>query len=93
MDRIQDIIGQMRKRLKGEIKELQYESLEDLLDFSNFDWHLWLRDEREVLQPQLEAMGYTNVFWSMGDHDFFGPLTRVCRAIDTNGEMRWFIYG
>ena len=85
-------IDRMRKILAGEI-EPEYEDLYDVISFDNFSWPDWLRDEKAVLEPQLTTLGYTDIHWDMGDYDEFGPLTRVCRANDSEGNVHWFIYG
>lgn len=70
-----------------------YIDLEGILDFRNFDYSLWFEHEKNVLQPQLETMGYTEIEWMMGEMDFFGPLTRICKARGAHGDITWFIYG
>jgi hypothetical protein len=67
--------------------------LEDLLDFGRFDYDDWRKGEIQILQPQLESMGYSNIQWRPGETDSFGPLTRICRAIWPNRNVVWFIYG
>lgn len=73
--------------------EIVYLNLQDMLSFALFDYKNYHRDEQEILQPQLEAMGYTDFEWSMGEHDSFGPLTRVCWATNRDGSRMAFIYG
>jgi hypothetical protein len=68
-------------------------SLEDIISFDGFRWNEWPTDEKEVLQPQLAYLGYTNIRWEMGEADSFGPLTRICIATDQDGEKVRFIYG
>jgi len=89
----QEYINHMRKILNKEIEKTVYEPLEGLISFDGFDWHMWLRDEQEVLTPRLKELGYTDIFFSMGDYDEFGPLTRICRAIGPSGLLHWFVYG
>ena len=73
--------------------EITYYSLQDLLSFSLFDFEHYHRDEVEILQPQMEAMGYTDFEWSMGEYDSFGPLSRVCKATSRDGARMAFVYG
>ena len=72
-----------------------YKDLEDVIDFEGFNYHpsSYQKEEVELLQPQLEALGYTEIRWLPGETDSFGPLTRVYRAFDKDGELHWFIYG
>lgn len=73
---------------------VEYEEFPDEVSFNGFGFTTatYRRDEVEVLQPQLEALGYNVVAWLPGETDSFGPLTRVCHA-QKNGEDVWFIYG
>jgi len=75
------------------VKAKEYIMLTDFIDFSNFDYGEYLRDEKAVLQPQLELRGYTDIIWGSGEADSFGPLTRICRAIDKLGNVCYFMYG
>lgn len=72
---------------------IKYIVLEDLLDFKDFEYTLWWVHEKTILQPQLEDLGYTDVTWTRGETDSFGPLTRLCHARDQDGAQVWFIYG
>jgi hypothetical protein len=58
-----------------------------------FNQQTYRQEEREILQPRLEHIGYTQVYWQDGDRDSFGPLTRVCSAIDPYGDRVYFVYG
>lgn len=71
----------------------EYIQLEDLISFEGFEWAEWLKGEKEVLQPQLERFGYTDIQWKPGETDSYGPLSRVCKAKNSNGSAVWFIYG
>ena len=71
----------------------EYIMLTDFVDFSNFDYGEYIRDEKAVLQPQLEFLGYTDAIWGSGEADSFGPLTRICRAKDKFGNTQYFMYG
>ena len=86
-------IKHMRDILDGEVVPPTYEPLEDLISFDGFDWVMWLRDEKEVLQPRLKELGYSEIVWYQGEYDSFGPLTRVCKAVGPSGELHWLIYG
>lgn len=90
-----EFIDHMRKVLSGEIEKIDYEDLEDFISFEGFSYAHgeWHRGEAEILQPQLQALGYTEIEWSMGEYDTFGPLTRVCKARGPSGELHWFVYG
>lgn len=72
---------------------IEYVPLEDLLNFMGFNFENYRTDEVNVLQPQLEQLGYSDVTWQRGETDSFGPLTRVCRAKDGSGRVVWFVYG
>ena len=51
------------------------------------------QQELDLLQPRLEALGYTEIEWGEGESDSFGPLTRVCQATNTSGVREYFFYG
>ena len=72
-----------------------YEDLITLISFEGFEWDskTFYQQERDLLQPRMEALGYTEIIWLQGETDSFGPLTRVCRAFDKDGELHWFVYG
>jgi hypothetical protein len=74
---------------------LKCEELSNVIDMEGitYDRNTYLDEEFSILQPRLVAMGYTEIRWSMGDYDSFGPLTRVCTCRDASGELREFIYG
>lgn len=56
--------------------------LDDILPDVVVDFDNYVRCEREVLTPALQAAGFiTFDRWYTGDGDSFGPLTR---CIDTN---------
>jgi len=80
--------------IRGEKMNItEYVVLTELLDFDKFDFEEYFRDEKRVLQPQLEFLGYTDINWGSGEGDSFGPLTRICRAKDKNGNVVYFMYG
>lgn len=67
-------------------------SLEDVIDFTDFNYANWWDGEDKILKPQLESLGYTNIRFSPGETDTYGPLTRMCYA-DLNGARLEFCYG
>jgi hypothetical protein len=72
-----------------------YEYLPDIISFREFDYSVavYVNQELTILQPQLEKLGYTEIIWLPGEEDSFGPLSRVCRAFDEDGNLHWFYYG
>ena len=66
-----------------------------LISFDGFEWNskTYFEQERTILQPRMEALGYSEIIWLNGEQDSFGPLTRVCRAFDRKGDLHWFVYG
>lgn len=76
-----------------------YTSLITIIDFSGFDFlshggtNGYIEQEKTILQPRLEALGYSNISWLEGETDSFGPLTRRCKAVDRRGDTVWFVYG
>jgi len=60
--------------------------------WDGFSFCNYMTGEKDILQPRLEAKGYTNIIFSMGEYDSFGPLSRVVNA-RLNGERIKFIYG
>lgn len=75
--------------------EEEYEELSNVisLDDITFGPHTYGDEELDILQPRLVAVGYTEIVWSMGERDAFGPLSRVCTCRDAAGEVRKFVYG
>jgi hypothetical protein len=72
--------------------EVNYVELEDIISFEGFTFQDWRNGELEILQPRLQAAGYYNIKWAMGEEDSFGPLTRICHA-SLRGVRYHFIYG
>jgi hypothetical protein len=72
-----------------------YEDLTKIISFQGFSFANATYHEQEVkiLQPRLEALGYTKIIWMMGESDSFGPLSRLCSVIDPNGDPVTFFYG
>jgi hypothetical protein len=67
--------------------------LMDLIDFPDgFRFSHYYVDEDKMLKPLIEAEGFTNVRFSMGERDSFGPLTRVVTA-EKDGRTHHFVYG
>lgn len=76
--------------------------MRDLLDILPNDVSLegychrdYTRWEEEIATPALIALGYSNISWSTGERDSWGPLTRICTAHldgDPVSTIR-FVYG
>lgn len=71
-----------------------YENLFEHISSEGFsyDSRTYLQQEIDILQPRLEALGYTSITWLPGESDSWGPLTRVCMATKDH-ELVWFVYG
>ena len=69
-----------------------FEDMPDSVSFDGFNFSDHYNGERDILQPQLENLGYTVVAWYDGDADGFGTLSRyaVCRK---GGDTHRFMYG
>lgn len=70
-----------------------FECLQDAIRFDGFDYTHYYRDEKLVLTPRLEALGFTDIEFSMGEVDSFGPLIRLCHATAADGKRHKFFYG
>lgn len=73
----------------------EYQDLAEVISLDGIDYSAtsyWVQ-ETKILQPRLEALGYTEIRWLPGETDSFGPLSRVCRCFDKDGELHWFVYG
>lgn len=72
-----------------------YINLMELISFDGFDFSNegFLKSEQDIIKPQLEEMGFTNIFFRAGESDSFGPLTRVVQATTFQGKVVWFFYG
>jgi hypothetical protein len=69
--------------------------LSTIISFAGF-WNnhaAYRRGELDILQPRMEALGYMDIEWYPGETDSFGPLTRMCKALNTEGETVIFFYG
>jgi hypothetical protein len=71
----------------------EYVDLTEVISFSEFSFERYREGERNILTPQLKALGYTEVEFLPGETDSFGPLSRTCRATDSQGYIVWFMYG
>lgn len=71
--------------------------LGDIISFARFRFNVStsaiLRQEKEILEPQLIDLGYTDFVWEMLEQDSFGPLSRLCHATNREGERVTFFYG
>lgn len=67
--------------------------LSDIVSFEGFSFADYWNGEQNILKPQLEALGYTDIRFSTAEGDSFGPLIRVCRCIDPEGNPRKYFYG
>lgn len=77
-------------------KGRHYVYAEDLtIDWSAFRYTDYTHGEVTVLQPQLEAMGFTVIGWHTGEGDSYGPLTRYARITHDGipNEVIQFVYG
>ena len=70
-----------------------YYDLSSIISFDKFRFDKYSEDEIDVLQPQLEALGYKDITWLKGETDSFGPLTRICHAYTSNNQLTRFMYG
>jgi hypothetical protein len=75
-----------------------YTMLSTVISFAGFEFishgsHSFAEQEKTILQPRLEELGYTDIRWFEGETDSFGPLTRRCRAVNPDGDTVWFMYG
>jgi len=73
--------------------ETEYEDLEEVISFEGFDFAKWYEHEDTILRPRMEALSFYAIRFKHGEYDSFGPLTRVCTAIDSKGNLRHFVYG
>lgn len=67
--------------------------IEEILDFKDFSFADWYNGEKNILTPQLQKLGYSNIRWSMGEQDSFGPLSRVVTMTDSSGQVFTGWYG
>jgi hypothetical protein len=80
--------GEMEKQ------QIEYRPLWEVISLTGLLYDYTYRwQESDLLEPQLLALGYTNIQWQDGERDSFGPLTRVCSANDKHGTRVYFVYG
>jgi hypothetical protein len=66
---------------------------EDLtLDWADFRYDNYRHGETTVLQPQLEALGFTVHGWYSAEADSFGVLVRAANATYHDIRVK-FVYG
>jgi hypothetical protein len=84
-----------KNKLQREQEEADAKDLMELLGdaASNFDFAEYVYGEKNILEPLLEAKGYTHVTFYMIEQDSFGPLIRGCAAIAPDGKRVRFFYG
>lgn len=63
------------------------------LDGLSYDRDKFAKEEIDILNPRLEALGYDDIHWFAGETDSFGPLSRIGRAHNAAGDLVWFTYG
>ena len=71
----------------------EYLELGDFISFGEFSFINYREGEEELLRPRLEELGFSDIRFSMGECDSFGPLTRVVHARNGKGTPMQFIYG
>jgi hypothetical protein len=70
-----------------------YKNFPSGINWSEFSFAEYYKAEKEILEPQLAALGYKDMKWSTGERDSFGPLSRVCECMDSEGNTVKLIYG
>jgi len=91
-----NVFDTLHTEIVREIARKDPSNLFDLLgdDISHFSFEEYYRDEQHILKPALEARGYRDVRFFMGEHDSFGPLIREVTAIHPSTNRRVnFWYG
>lgn len=73
------------------------QNLGEVISFARFHFNVStsaiMRQEKEILEPQLTDLGYSNITWLSGETDAFGPLSRLCRVTNSDGDEEVFFYG
>lgn len=64
-----------------------------VVEAKGFDYDKYFDHEQTIIKPEMEAKGYTNIRFRMGEQDSFGPLSRIVSATDENGNPQTFMYG
>lgn len=72
---------------------MEYAEIMEEISFIGFSFSDYMRGEQDILKPQLEALGYTDVRFHMGERDSFGPLSRVITCKNSAGEPCRLVYG
>lgn len=73
-------------------RAMQTGDLAHFLSFTGFSYADHYRGEATILNPQLEALGFTSIRFYNIEADSFGPLVRGCSCIDSTGKPRRFSY-
>lgn len=60
---------------------------------SQVDFQEYHTSEQTLIKPALEAQGYRDVQFRMGERDSFGPLSRIVLATRKDDTVARFIYG
>ena len=58
-----------------------------------FNFEEYYRDEQNIIKPALENLEYSNIRFSTGERDSFGPLSRIITCNDREGNTVRFWYG
>lgn len=67
---------------------MELQDLYDEISMAGFDYARYWEHEESIIKPRLEEKGHTNIRFSMGERDSFGPLTRLVHT-----DTATFIYG
>lgn len=76
-------------------------NLRDIISFDGFDYDNYREGEKTILQPQIEALGYTDFYWYEQEVVWQRDPVRMCRAlggkthslIAGEGKKFYFYYG
>lgn len=79
--------------MKREYHDLHSILPADNIAWDNFDFNEYFSGERKYLKPALEALGYTNVRFLMGERDSFGPLSRIVVVCAPDSKDTFYVYG
>lgn len=72
---------------------IEYIDLTDVISFEEFDPENFEEDEKRLLNPQLENLGHRVVLWmDAGINYLYGAYGRVCKTIDDDGTVLWWMY-
>ena len=67
--------------------------LGDIISFKGFSFVKYSEGERNILKPQLEALGYSDIKFYNLDADSFGPLVRGVSMKNKEGQLITSCYG